>query len=196
MRRTLLLDPQLREAIVEMVRNGTPPTVAAEAAGIHQDTYLRWMARGREAQRKTGRLTANEEAYLAFFQAIRACQHRAIRNVSDRLLEYAMGGTVKREVRRIVMNEDGVDEELVEREYHPPHPQSLQWWLERRARAAFAPVAPVNPNETAEEDAPEPSAADEDPGRVQDDLASILDRIAAKVRTPPRDPGGNGSAGV
>ena len=40
------LTPQVQERIVQVIRAGNYAVVAAQVAGIHEDTYHLWMARG------------------------------------------------------------------------------------------------------------------------------------------------------
>ena len=46
-----VLDPSIMRRIVDLVRAGNFPDVAAQAVGIHRDTFYSWMKRGGELRR-------------------------------------------------------------------------------------------------------------------------------------------------
>lgn len=47
------LTDKLCDKIIQDIKEGIPPTTAAQLNGISKRTYERWMQRGREAKRKT-----------------------------------------------------------------------------------------------------------------------------------------------
>src|SRR5688572_385036 len=61
-RRPAFLQPSVYEAILDVIRRGAWDYQAAQAAGVHKDTFQDWMTRGREA-REQGDL---EDVYHLF----------------------------------------------------------------------------------------------------------------------------------
>src|SRR5690606_2888108 len=61
-RRPAFLEPEVHDAILDAVRHGAWDYQAAQAAGVHKDTFQDWMTRGREA-RERGNL---DDVYYLF----------------------------------------------------------------------------------------------------------------------------------
>lgn len=158
------------KGILDRVRAGVPPATAAQAMGVKPATYREWMARGERPHKRGGR-----SAHATFAASIREAEAHALASAQIVLTGLALGRTVKREVIRTVLTEDGAHEQVVEREYFPPHVGALQWQLERRDRANYAPPAVRDFDAGADSG----GVTDADPTSTRQDLDSILDRYAA-----------------
>jgi hypothetical protein len=178
--RPKLEDPRVRERILREVRYGVPPPIAAQAAGVSDRTYYRWIARGRDSR--------SGAAYEFWHQVLEA-RAVAISAAQLTLTNAALGRAVRREVRRVVMNEDGVDEEVIEREFHPPHVGALQWFLERRVPEYYGAVVARDADASDTDEVIPPAAADEDASTLHADLASLADRAAARATAGEGGPG-------
>jgi hypothetical protein len=185
--RPKLEDPRVREKILREIRFGVPPPVAAQAAGVSDRTFYRWTQRGRDSR--------SGAAYEFWHEVVEARAY-ALGAAQLTLTRLALGQLVKREVKKVVMSEDGVSEEVTEREFHPPHAGALQWFLERRAPEFYGAVA-VRDSDTADPDEvmPPASAAD-DPDDARRRLTGLLDRVASRAAADEGPaPGGAGAGG-
>lgn len=79
MARPSKLSAERSTKIVGMISSGAYATVAAQANGIGETTYFRWMTRGRDAQRdEYGELTnADDEPYVDFFEKVKDAEAKA-----------------------------------------------------------------------------------------------------------------------
>lgn len=83
MGRPTKLTPEVHKRIVDMVRAGNYPEVAAQAAGIPPRTYYDWMARGDEGR----------EPYSQFSQGVKEAQAAAESHAVTTIRKAAMDGT-------------------------------------------------------------------------------------------------------
>lgn len=187
-RPSLIENEQTVQAILEAVRAGVPPSTAAIAAGVKESTYLEWMQRARGTHRRGG-----GQRFVEFAEALRAAEAEFRRRAQITHTGLALGRTVKREVIRTVINEQGAHEQVVEREYYPPNALALQWALERRGGPEYSPV----PTRDVVEDVTAGGPVDADPTATRQDLDRILDRYASAPAAaggagPGDDPPGGG----
>jgi len=184
-RPSLLEQEGVRERILEAVRFGVPAAIAAEAAGVAPRTFHEWVQRG-----KGGHASRKADAqYAQFAQAVRVARAEAVSRFQLTHTKTALGQVVRREVRRVVMSEDGVHEELVEREFFPPNVMALQWYLERRVPDYYGAVVARDAETADPDEVMPPDAAADDPADAQDRIAGLLDRLA------PAPPTGEAAAG-
>lgn len=181
-----LEDPGVRAEILQKVRFAVPPSIAAQAHGVNERTFYRWTSLGRD-EKARGKLAGLARQFL---QELREAQAYATSRVVLTHTQVALGQTVKREVRRVTMSDDGVHEELIEREFHPPHPGALQWWLERRVPAFYGAVVAKDADSADPDEVMPPASADQDPSAARDELHRLLDRMSAPAGAGPPDPGG------
>jgi hypothetical protein len=66
-RRPLILDPRVREAILQRIRVGAFEGVACEAAGVSQRTFMYWVSKGQQGI----------EPYVHFFNQVREARAQA-----------------------------------------------------------------------------------------------------------------------
>jgi hypothetical protein len=67
------LTPERHTDIVELIKHGAFEWVAAEACGIHRDTFTRWMMRGERAASGPHLEDSDPDLiYLRFFEAVQA----------------------------------------------------------------------------------------------------------------------------
>ncbi len=79
MPRPTKLTPEVHAAIVEMILHGSTKKDAAEAAGVHYDTFNNWMLSGQAAKKGI---------YFEFFEAIRRAEAQCSVNY-DRVIQTA-----------------------------------------------------------------------------------------------------------
>lgn len=184
-------DAQLVAGILSEVRYGVPPSVAAQARGVPERTWFNWLALGRDP-RKRGRMA---EACRRLVEQVDQAKAYATSHVQLTHQRVALGQAVRREVRRVVVNDDGVREDLVEREFWPPDARALQWWLERRRPEFYGAVVARDADSQDPDEVMPPAAADLDPAAAANDLARLLDRYAAAPPAGPSPAGGVPAAG-
>ncbi len=102
-----------QQQIVELLRTGNTRKSSAEMAGIHRDTFYRWL-----------------EVYTAFAEAVRQAEAQAEVEAVFALRRLATGGYLVR--RRTITHRDGATEVIDE--FGPPQTGALTFWLERRRR--------------------------------------------------------------
>lgn len=168
-----MADPEVQQQVLQKVRFAVPPHVAAQAHGVSDSAFYRWTALGRDP-RARGKLAADARA---FWEALREAQAYAISRVALTHTQVALGQTVKREVRRVTMSEDGVNEEIIEREFYPADPRALQWWLERRVPQYYGAVVARDADSSDPDEVMPPASADQDPSAARDELLGLLDRL-------------------
>lgn len=83
MGRPTKLTPEVHKRIVDMVRAGNYPEIAAQAAGINSATYYRWMQKGEDG-------TA---PYGEFREAVKEAQAAAESHAVTTIRKAAMDGT-------------------------------------------------------------------------------------------------------
>jgi hypothetical protein len=71
------LTPERIKKVAALVREGNYARQAAAASGIGESTYYLWLQQGREAQAKTGTLTAHEKRAVEFLEAIKSAEAAA-----------------------------------------------------------------------------------------------------------------------
>lgn len=177
------MDEVLVASILQEVRFGVPPSVAAMARGVPERTWYKWLAVGRDPSAGRGK---HAEACRQLVQQVAQAKAYATGRIQLTHARVALGQVVRREVRRVVVNEDGAREDLVEREFWPPDARALQWWLERRVPEFYGAVVARDADTADPDEVMPPDAADRDPAEAGAELASLLDRYAA---APPADPG-------
>lgn len=181
-----LEDEEVRSQILQKVRFAVPPAIAAQAHGVSESTFYRWTALGRDTRARGPKAKLARE----FWEAVREAQAYAASRVALTHTQVALGQTVKREVRRVTMSDEGVHEEVIEREFHPPHPGALQWWLERRLPGLYGAVVAKDADSADNDEVMPPAAADEDPAAARDELHRLLDRMSPTAGAGPADHGG------
>lgn len=179
-RPSLIDDAEVIKQIIDAVKAGVPPSTAAAAAGVKESTYLEWMQRARGTHRRGG-----GQRFVEFAEALRGAEAEFRRRAQITHTAASLGRTVKREVIRTVINDDGAHEQVVEREYYPPNLLGLQWALERRGGPEYSPV----PVRDAVTDIDAGGAVDPDPTTTRADLDRILDRYAAAPSAAAGDSG-------
>jgi hypothetical protein len=109
-----ILNPELQDKIVELIRLGNYASDAAGACGISKGTFFNWCARGKdEAERRRllpdAKLLPNEVKYLEFLDAVEKARDEAtVRNVS-----------------------------IIQRAGHDGTWQAAAWWLERTRQNTY-----------------------------------------------------------
>ena len=109
-----ILNPELQDKIVELIRLGNYASDAAGACGISKATFFGWCARGKdEAERRrllpNAKLLPNEVKYLEFLDAVEKARDEAtVRNVS-----------------------------IIQRAGHDGTWQAAAWWLERTRQNTY-----------------------------------------------------------
>ena len=79
---SFILNPELQDKIVELIRLGNYASDAAGACGISKGTFFNWCARGKdEAERRrllpNAKLLPNEVKYLEFLDAVEKARDEA-----------------------------------------------------------------------------------------------------------------------
>lgn len=77
MARRTKLTKETQARICDLIESGNTVAVAAQAAGITEQTFYNWKRRGEaaeERQRVGEKLTATERSYLSFFEAIKRAE--------------------------------------------------------------------------------------------------------------------------
>jgi hypothetical protein len=174
-------NPEVVERILTEIRFGVPASVAARAAGVAERTYYAWMAKGRDT-RARGK---HAEACRVFAEGVRQAEAYALSAAQLTHTRLALGQLVRREVRRVVLTDEGAHEEVIEREYHPPDARALQWWLERRAPGFYGAVVARDADTADPDEVMAPDAADDDPADAAERLRSALRRYAAAEGATP-----------
>ena len=70
-------DPAVRKRLLKSIRNGAPYHMAAAAAGVCENAFMKWKAAGAAAQAKQGRgepLTERDMKYLQLLHDIKAAE--------------------------------------------------------------------------------------------------------------------------
>jgi hypothetical protein len=149
--RPTMLSDEVRDRLLKAVRAGAPYVQAARAAGIHDATFRRWMARGEEEQQRQDDdqpPDEHEEPFRAFRAAVlRARADTAVRGVAL-IQQAAAGGAVIREVNRRYRDpESGQMVEETEVQRAAPEWRAAAWLLERAFREDFGrgPVEVTGP---------------------------------------------------
>jgi hypothetical protein len=139
--RPTLLNEQVKSRLLDALKLGVPIRTAAEHAGIHVNTFGRWMARGyseHEARAQGKEPLEEETPFLDLYLAAQEAQSEAkLRNVGL-VQKAAQGGYVTKETTkkyRDVETGQVVTETLVEKA--PPDWRAAAWWLERAAKDEF-----------------------------------------------------------
>jgi hypothetical protein len=181
-----LEQPGIRDKLLEAIRFGVPAAIAAESVGVSPSAFHEWVQRGKG---KHGNRKA-DQLYVDFADQVREARARAVSSYQLTHAKVALGQTVKREVRRVTMSEDGVTEEVVEREFHPPHVGALQWWLERRVPDYYGATLARDADTADPDEVIPPDAADLDPEAALDRLSGLIDRYAPALPAQEGDTGG------
>lgn len=184
-------DERVVEAIIRNIKAGAPPSTAAAAAGVPQQTYKEWMARGKGTHRRGSRA-----AYAAFADRVREAEAHYLQSAAVVHSGLAFGRAVKREVVRTIINDEGAHEQVVEREYWPPNASALQWAMERRDRQHYSPPSVREFDDGTDERG---GLIDADPTATREALDRVLDRYVASAGTaegpPSRDDEARGDLG-
>lgn len=140
-RPTRLLEPAVRDTVIEAISLGVPIAIACQGAGIAEQSYRNWLNRGRAEHEARAdddyEPDPDEQLYLDFYLAIQEARTKAaIRNVGI-IQKVARGGTITEQTTRKYRDQDGnlVEEETVKRQ--APDWRAAAWYLERAHRSEF-----------------------------------------------------------
>ena len=86
MPRPTKLNSTVQAAIVESVRNGNYPKIAARAGGVSESTYHNWIARGQEGGPPNA-------AFVAFLDAVMQAEAEAEVKIVKAIYDFAMNPT-------------------------------------------------------------------------------------------------------
>lgn len=93
MARPTKLDAERTERIVELIRAGNYSETAAKASGISPATFYSWLAEGRAAREKGGKLNARERSCIEFLEAVEKSRGEAEARAVAIVTRAAMDGT-------------------------------------------------------------------------------------------------------
>jgi len=93
MARPTKLDQERTKKIIDLIRAGNYSETAAKASGISPATFYNWMAEGRAAQQKKGKLNAREKSCIEFLEAIEKARAEAEARAVAIINKAAMDGT-------------------------------------------------------------------------------------------------------
>lgn len=139
--RPTLLNADVQKRLLEAVRLGVPVKTAAEHAGIHPNTFYRWMARGFSEHESiaNGQDPLEEEAqFLDLYKLVSEGRaEAAVRNVAL-IQKAAQGGYVTKEVTKKYRDvETGKVVTQTEVERAGPDWRASAWYLERVHKDEF-----------------------------------------------------------
>lgn len=145
MARRSKLTPERQEALLELLRAGTPAVYALPQVNLSESTYYRWLQEGeaaaealREAEAGQGRYREPPtlRAKREFRESVKSAESEAVAIRVARIARAGRGGAQTTETKLVTRPDGSIEETVTVREAGPTWTADA-WWLERRLPHLF-----------------------------------------------------------